>query len=164
MSEQEQRARIVAEARSWCGVPYREQADIKSKRGGIDCGMHLVRCFVDPGLVPPFDPRPYSNTWFLHQDEEKYLKIIESCGLREIEGPPQPGDVVVWKVGRLYAHGGIVTQWPRAVHAFKKARICLEEDVTKPGFFTSHPRKFFSYWPTAEGGVNELSVRGQSAD
>jgi cell wall-associated NlpC family hydrolase len=137
------------EARSWCGVPYVEQGDIKSRKGGgIDCGMSLVRVFCDTGLVEPFDPRPYSNSWFLHQNEEKYLQIIERCGGREIEGPPLPGDIVVWKVGRLYAHGGIVTEWPRAVHAFKKARMCLEEDVTKQGFFTAerHPRKFYSYW------------------
>jgi len=53
------REKIVAEARSWIGTPYHNCADIKGV--GVDCGMLLVRVFVDLGLVEPFDPRPYTH-------------------------------------------------------------------------------------------------------
>ena len=49
------REKIVAEARSWIGTPYHNCADIKGV--GVDCGMLLVRVYVDTGVVPPFDHR-----------------------------------------------------------------------------------------------------------
>jgi cell wall-associated NlpC family hydrolase len=61
LHEIDQRARVVKEAVGWLGTPYRHQADIKG--AGVDCGMLLVRVFVDTGLVAPFDPRPYENDW-----------------------------------------------------------------------------------------------------
>ena len=69
-----QRHVIVREARSWVRTPYHAQADIKG--AGVDCGMLLVRVFVDSGLVPPFDPRPYADDWYLHRSEERYLGFI----------------------------------------------------------------------------------------
>lgn len=143
-SEAVQRAAVVAEARRWIGTPYVDQGDIP--KGGVDCGMLLVRTFVDTGLVEPFDPRPYSSSFFLHNDKEEYLEIIYACGGREIEGPPQPGDLAVWRVGRLYAHGAIVTEWPMVVHAFKKARMVTETDSSLQGMFQAGPKRFFSYW------------------
>jgi len=144
--ERSQRAAVVAEASTWLRTPYCDSADIK--HAGVDCGMFLVRAFVDTGLVEPFDPRPYSRTWFLHRNEEKYLEIIYRCGGREIAGPPLPGDVVVYKVGRLYAHGGIVSVWPKVIHAFQKAGMVVESDVSLQGIFNDpkYPRRFFSYW------------------
>ena len=61
------RQQIVAEARSWIGTRYHACADAKGT--GVDCGMLLVRVFVDCGLVAPFDPRPYPIDWHLHRSE-----------------------------------------------------------------------------------------------
>jgi cell wall-associated NlpC family hydrolase len=49
-SEAAQRATVVAEARSWIRTPYHNCADVKG--AGVDCGMLLVRVFVDTGLMP----------------------------------------------------------------------------------------------------------------
>ena len=38
--------------------------------------MLLVRVDRDLGLVEKFDPRPYTNDWFLHRDEERYLGFL----------------------------------------------------------------------------------------
>ena len=89
--ESGQRAAIVAEARSWIGTPYHNCADIKG--AGVDCGMLLVRVFVDAGLCPPFDPRPYPIDWHLHRSEERYLGFIFDRGSEVAD--PQPGDVMV---------------------------------------------------------------------
>lgn len=122
-----QRAAVVAEARSWLRTPYHSGADVKG--AGVDCGMLLVRVFVDCGLVPPFDPRPYSPDWHLHRDAERYLGWVEKlCGRVETA---LPGDIVVFRYGRCFAHGGIVTEAEplTLVHAFMDHGAVGEEQI-----------------------------------
>ncbi len=145
-SSESQRAAVVDAARSWIGTPYHNCADIKGV--GVDCGMLLVRCFVDTGLVPPFDPRPYPVDWHLHRSEERYLGFVFARG-REILAP-QPGDVMVLRYGRCYSHGGIVTR-PRPltiVHAYHPARRVVEEEIGHNAVLADTARKprFFSFW------------------
>ena len=144
--EVNQRAAIVREARSWARTPYHAQADIKG--AGVDCGMLLVRVFVDSGLVQPFDPRPYADDWYLHRDEERYLGFVFDHA-KEVTDP-LPGDVMVFRFGRCYAHGGIVTTASplSIVHAYQPARVVLEEEVIANPVLSAVSRKpkFFSYW------------------
>ncbi len=141
-----QRAAVVAEARSWVGTPYHNCADVKGV--GVDCGMLLVRVFVDTGLCAPFDPRPYPVDWHLHRSEERYLGFIFDRGSEVLA--PQPGDVMVLRYGRCYSHGGIVTGAdPVAiVHAFYPAARVLEEAVAQNVVLADPARRprFFSYW------------------
>lgn len=144
----QQRQKIVAEARKWIGTPYHDNGDIRGV--GVDCGMLLVRVFVDLGLVPPFDPRPYPRDWMMHNDEEKYLGWVkDACG--EVE-TPQPGDIAVFRFGRCYSHGGIVTAAAplSLVHAYVAARCVVEERLAQNGDLTRAIRKprFFSLWPS----------------
>ncbi len=118
---------IVSEARSWIGTPYHNCADIKGV--GVDCGMLLLRVYVDLGLVAPFDPRPYTHDWHLHRGEERYLDALLARATR-VERP-EPGDAMMFRVGRCYSHGGIVTAADplTIVHASYPAKIVLEEAV-----------------------------------
>ena len=141
-----QRAMVVAEARSWIGSPYHNCADIKGV--GVDCGMLLVRVFVDTGLVAPFDPRPYPFDWHLHRGEERYLGFIfDRCA--EVK-EPKPGDVMVFRIGRTYSHGGVVAiaKPLTIVHAYVRARCVVEEEVRRNAEMAEPARKprFFSYW------------------
>lgn len=146
MSEAEDRARVLREAMSWLGTPYHPCADIKGI--GVDCGMLLVRVFVDTGLCAPFDPRPYPSDWHLHRGEEKYLGFIfDRCA--EVAAP-QPGDVAVFKIGRCYAHGGIVTRTDPVtlIHAYSR-HMKVVEDVLSTNIELSSAKsavRFFSYW------------------
>jgi cell wall-associated NlpC family hydrolase len=144
-----QRRAIAREAQSWIGTPYHPQADIKG--AGVDCGMLLVRVFVDTGLCEPFDPRPYADDWYLHRTEERYLGFIFDR-TKEVEAP-LPGDVMVFRYGRCYAHEGIVTDAsPLAiVHAFQPAGFVIEEDVGGNVLLSAPARRprFFSYWVAA---------------
>jgi len=144
--EEAQRAAIVAEARSWISTPYHHAADVKYI--GVDCGLLIVRAFVDTGLTEAFDPRPYPQDWMLHRGEEKYLGFILKH-MREVESP-RPGDVMVFRFGRCYSHGGIVTAVdPLAlVHAFANSRSVIEEEVETSSALCDPNRKprFFSYW------------------
>jgi cell wall-associated NlpC family hydrolase len=145
-SEDAQRAAIVATARTWIGTPYHNCADIKGV--GVDCGMLIVRVFVDSNLCAPFDPRPYPADWHLHRAEERYLGFVfdRCCEVAE----PGAGDVMVFRYGRCYSHGGIVTNArPLAiVHAYHPARRVLEEEIVHNTVLCDPARKprFFSYW------------------
>lgn len=151
LTEQEQRNAVVKEARRWVGTKYHHAADVFG--AGVDCGMLLVRVFVDLGLVPRFDPRPYSHDWNMHRSEEKYTEIIESLSLRTLDSLDelQPGDIVTWRWGRTFSHGGIVTSWPRFVHAYATAQVVQEDDyryMDKLHFLRGEPRpmKLYSLW------------------
>jgi NlpC/P60 family putative phage cell wall peptidase len=140
------RAAVAAAARAWIGTPYHHAADLKGV--GVDCGMILVRVFCDLGLVEPFDPRPYTRDWMLHRAEERYLGIL-LARTHEVERP-EPGDIMLFRIGRCFAHGGIVTapEPLTIVHAYSRAGLVLEEPVARnaelgPGAATA---KFFSYW------------------
>jgi cell wall-associated NlpC family hydrolase len=145
-SSDSQRAAVVAEARSWIGTPYHNCADIKGV--GVDCGMLLVRVFVDMKLCPPFDPRPYPVDWHLHRGEERYLGFIFDRSAEAAQ--PLPGDVMVFRYGRCYSHGGIVTAANplRIVHAYYQARTVIEDEVARNAVLADPARKprFFSVW------------------
>jgi cell wall-associated NlpC family hydrolase len=104
-NEAAERVAFVAEAKTWLGTPFRDQGDVKG--GGVDCAMLLVRSAVGTGLIAPFDPRPYPPQWHLHRDEERFLGIVTKLGA-EVVREPLPGDVIVYRVGRCFSHGGII--------------------------------------------------------
>ena len=137
------RSRIVSAARAWLGTPYHHAADVRGH--GVDCAMILVRVFCDLGFVEPFDPRPYTADWFLHRDEERYMGHLLS---RAVEvATPEPGDVMLFRIGRCFAHGGIVTRGDplTIVHAFAPARCVVEDEVGRSADLKARPHKFFSY-------------------
>jgi NlpC/P60 family putative phage cell wall peptidase len=140
------RAAVVAAAREWIGTPYHNCADIKGV--GVDCGMLLVRIFVDLGLVDPFDPRPYAPDWHLHRSEETYLSHLLARARRVPS--PMPGDVVLFRYGRCFSHGGLVTRADPTtiIHAFHPAKIVLEEEVGRNAELASRlpTARFFSCW------------------
>ena len=147
-TEASQRAAVVAEARAWLRTPYHNCADIKG--AGVDCGMLLVRVFVDSGLCEPFDPRPYAPDWHFHRDGERYLGFVFDHCAEVQEAQAQPGDVVVFKLGHCYSHGGIITAAKplSLIHSYWPARMVIEEplalnlNLCQP----TRARKYFSYW------------------
>jgi cell wall-associated NlpC family hydrolase len=151
--ETAQRAAVAAAARKWLLTPYHVEADIMG--AGVDCGMLIVRVFVDLGLVPPFDPRPYPPDWHLHNSDEKYLGWVRQwCAQVD---KPAPGDLALFRFGRCFSHGGIVTQaTPIAlVHAFRDVGCVIEDRfdqnpaLTKPG----RAPVFYSLWAKKKGAT-----------
>lgn len=105
---------IVAEALSWCGTPYHHAAGVKGV--GVDCAMLPLRVFQALGAIPAdLDPRPYPPDWMLHRSEEIYRGWVERFA-DPVESPA-PGDLVLFRVGRCLAHGGIVIGDGVMVHA-----------------------------------------------
>lgn len=134
------RAEVAAEALSWERTPYHHLADIKGV--GVDCAMLLVRVFTGLGLAPAdLDPRPYSPDWHLHRSEEQFLGWLEQFADRV--GTPQMGDVVVWRFGRAYSHGGIlVDDHGTIVHAYKEAMCVTRGSIHETELQNREPRYY----------------------
>jgi NlpC/P60 family putative phage cell wall peptidase len=111
---------VLAEAASWLGTPWHHEAGVKG--AGVDCAMLLVRVFAAVGAIAPIDPRPYPIDHMLHSGDERFMGWLQQFADPVTTGDPQPGDVVVYRVGRCYSHAAIVTQWPDIIHAFRDER------------------------------------------
>ncbi|MDO5058590.1 MAG: NlpC/P60 family protein [Neisseria sp.] len=117
------REQIVAEAESWLGTPYHHAAEVKG--AGTDCGMLLVAVYRTCGVIPAIDPRPYPQDWHLHRSEERYLGWVRRFG-RETDSP-QAGDVAVYRFGRTFSHGGILTGTGELIHAYVGRGVVRDE-------------------------------------
>lgn len=154
MSEALERARVVEVARSWIGTPYHPCA--QKKRVGVDCGNLPAAVYAEAGLIDPVKIPNYSPQWMLHQRPEMFMNLVLAVGGREFDGPPLPGDFVMFQFGRCFSHGGIVVSWPTIIHAQVKACV-MPDDVSKcrwldfigeggPEQGKRRPRKFFTLW------------------
>lgn len=148
--EAEQRARVVEIARSWLGTNYHHAARIKGV--GVDCAQIIAAVYEEAGLVPKIAIPPYPAQWHLNRGGQRYLETVLQYA-HEIEGPPQPGDVVLWQFGHTFSHGAIVVAWPQVIHAFLGAKVTLEDAQAAQwlrfvgeGDGRPRPRKFLSYW------------------
>lgn len=153
MTEAEGRAAVIAAARSWLGTPFHDLGRVKGV--GVDCAMYLAECFAEAGVVARVEVEPYSPQWHMHRSEERYISYVEQHA-REIEGPPQPADVVLFRFGRAFAHGAIVVEWPLIIHA-RTGQGVQYEDAERSAWLARvgegyenpappRPRKFFSFW------------------
>lgn len=143
-------ARVVAEARSWIGTPYRHQG---SARGiGCDC-LGLVRgvwrgVYGAEVEVPPV----YSSDWAETTGEETLLRAASKHMLARPNGESiRPGDVLIfrWRPHLPAKHCGIATGPDRIVHAYQGAGLVAE------GWLAPAWRRkiagVFAFPPIAEG-------------
>lgn len=142
MTELEERNAVVAEARSWLRTPYRHMGRVKGR--GVDCAMLLIEVYSRVGKIQSFDPGYYPNDWMLHRSEERYLGWVEKYA-KQVDAPER-GDVVLFKVGRCFAHGAIVLDWPVCIHARGHSIVELVDFVAEQAF-ARRERCFYTLWP-----------------
>lgn len=128
----EQRIRYVTIARTWIKTPFHDNASIKG--AGCDCLGFIYGAAREAGIVGDIKIPNYSPQQNLHRAEETYLNgLLQYCD--EVPGPPVrtpvPGDLVIWRFGRLYFHTAIVTDWPLILHCHKSLRGVGPEDASK---------------------------------
>ena len=120
------RERVVAEALTWIGTPYRHHQRVKGAEGGTDCAQILAAVYEAAGVVGHIDLGEYSSQWHLHHSRELYLEWLQRVGAWPLrDEPPQAGDVGVWMFGLTHSHGGIVIEGgedPVVLHSYIKAR------------------------------------------
>ena len=121
-------------------------ADIKGV--GVDCAMLLVRVYCDLGLVERFDPRPYTQDWMMHRNEERYLgfllkraRMVETPGMRRRRPVPHRPLLRPWRNRREAEPLTII-------HAFMPAGVVLEDEVARSAELAERlpTAKFASYW------------------
>jgi cell wall-associated NlpC family hydrolase len=135
----DQRAAVLAEARTWVGTPYHNHARIKG--AGVDCAMLLLEVYAGAGVIPTFDPGYYPAQFGQHRDEELFRGFVEQHATAT--SYPLPGDCVLFQFGRCYSHGGILIDDTTIIHAAMRERaVCFaslaDTDLAsrKPLFFT----------------------------
>lgn len=129
-------------AKNWLGTPYHHGARVKGS--GVDCGQLVIAALVESGVIADYDPGHYTCDWHLHRDEDRYIAEVEkwlvrrsddtelSIDQRLIENPAYElpvGEVIVFRVGRTFSHGGIVTKWPFFIHSYLRAGMVEEVDI-----------------------------------
>jgi cell wall-associated NlpC family hydrolase len=141
MSEAEQRARVVEIANSFLGVHW---IHLGRAQGGMDCGGLVIVTFKEAGLIPQdFDTEFYPVDFMMHRDEQKMVGFVERF-CRKVEREPRPGDIALYRVGRVVAHCAIVVAWPRIIHAARAAGGVGYEDADQ-GEFPGRYRGVWSY-------------------
>jgi cell wall-associated NlpC family hydrolase len=144
------RAAVVKEAETWLRTQYHHMG--RKKGAGTDCLMLLAEVYEAAVVIPHIDVPFYPPDWNLHRDAERYLAGVmeharEFSMTADPEGAlvtkpmPEPGDVAVFKFGRCYAHGVIVTNWPLLIHSWVNGGV-LRGDATQPPLL-NRPVRFF---------------------
>jgi len=131
----EERAALVAEARSWIGTPYHVGGMVKG--AGCCCGSLILAVLQARGLAPDERFGVYSSDSWAHWREDHYRmrlfrharKLAEGIAARCMRA--LPGCIALARAmdSKVFNHAGIVTEWPRIVHAIAPAVI--EVDATR---------------------------------
>lgn len=118
---------VVEVAKTWLGTPYHMGAKIKGV--GVDCGTLLTEVYREAGVVgEDICLGSFAQDWFLHTREEKYLDwITRYCVETDSR---DPGNIVLFRYGRIFSHGGIIVEWPLVIHAWRGG--VSYADVTQP--------------------------------
>lgn len=149
MEEAEQRAAVVAEAKSWLRTPHRNGQRLKG--AGVDCAMFPAEVYHSVGLVPHIEVEHYPRDWHHHNAAERYLAKVFEYATEIAQVEARPGDLVLFVDGKCYAHGAIIQPpgWPRVIHADSNIGYVtyakgdggkLGDERTKPRFFTLWPK------------------------
>lgn len=120
---------VVAEAQTWIGTPFHHEARLKGV--GVDCVMLLAEVYERAGIVDHIMVPHYPPDWHMHHDAEKYTDNLPVYA-RQIEGPPLPGDIAVFRFGRTFSHGTIVVEWPRLIHAYWAVGVVWGDATLNP--------------------------------
>jgi cell wall-associated NlpC family hydrolase len=143
-SDAEQRAAIVVAARSWEGTPFHDLARVKGS--GVDCAQLLAAVAEEAGITGHIETGYYAPQHFLHSDGEQLVTFLLRHTHEINEGATDAGDIVVYRLGRAFAHAAIVVEWPREViHAHKLSGrvIAMNGRAADMG---GRPVRFFSFW------------------
>lgn len=109
------RAAIVSEAKTWLDTPYHHRARVKW--AGVDCAQILIGVFAGVGLINEFEPADYPRDWMLHREEDRFRAIVRQHADQIEPAAVLPGDVALYLVGKCYAHGAVIIEWPLILHA-----------------------------------------------
>jgi cell wall-associated NlpC family hydrolase len=139
---------VLIELQGWLGTPYHHAARVKG--AGVDCLMLLLEVYGRAGVfarmgvdVKAIEIPRYSRDIMLHRNEETYLEGVRQYAV-EAAGPA-PGNIALWKFGRIYSHAAIITDWPAIIHAYAPEKMVVAGNAAM-GALASRPVRFFDPW------------------
>ena len=140
--EQAERCKVLAAAHSWIRTPFHDNARVKGI--GTDCAQLLAAVYEEAGIMLHIETEHYSPQFFLHHDEERFLSYVLSRAIEIKERDAKPADFLVYRIGRVFAHGAIVIDpgWPHILHAYK-AEGFVTTGLGDIGELGPRPRRFF---------------------
>ena len=144
MPQSADRAAVVAEALSWLGTPYHHRARLKGV--GVDCAQFVLGVYANVGLIEAFDTGEYPRDWHLHRSVERYMTHVLRFAGEIAPAAAQSGDVLLFKFGRAFSHGAIVTSYPQVIHAVARESCVVLGDVDRDADLIDRPVRAFSYW------------------
>lgn len=140
-----ERERLVAAARAWIGTPFHLNAAVKGS--GVDCLRLIWRAHIEAGVLPDpgYDPWPHHQLQHSQNSDDEVLVEYVLRLTSEIEGPPSPGDIVLVKrpQDRVFAHAGLVTDWPKVIHVMDRTHGVMEGSAKA---LRGAEFRFFSVW------------------
>ena len=144
MTPQEGRAAVVAEALTWLGTPWAHAQRVKG--AGVDCANFVIGAYAGAGLIAAFDPPPYPRDWHVHKNEEWFLRLMPAFPVRPIDGAAAgPGDLVLFRIGRVFSHAAIVVDWPIGIHAAVNEGAVVRCNLDRDVGLIGGPRRYFTY-------------------
>jgi cell wall-associated NlpC family hydrolase len=143
-SEETARDLVVTEAMTWLRTPYHHRAKLKGV--GVDCAQFVLAVYASAGLIEDFDTGEYPRDWHLHRSAERYMTNVQRFAGEIEPADAKPGDVMLFKYGRAFSHGAIVTRYPQVVHAVVKDGCVVLGDLDRDSDLFGRPAKAFSFW------------------
>jgi len=150
MTEEEGRAAVVTEAMTWLRTPYHHRAKLKGV--GVDCAQFVLAVYANAGLIVDFDTGEYPHDWHLHRSVERYMTQVLRFAREIPVGAARPGDVLLFRFGRAFSHGAIVTSYPQIVHAVLQAGAVVLGDLDRDADLVGRETRCFSFWAARHGG------------
>lgn len=135
-----ERAKVVEEAKSWLGTPYHPHGRIKGS--GVDCAMLPAEVYEAVGLIPRVVPEHYPIDWHMHRNDEKYMDTVTGHAFRTDN--LFPGNFILYKWGRCFAHGAIIVAWPVVIHAFVGQGVVLAHG--NDGRLKDREHRIYTLW------------------
>lgn len=139
------REALVTAAEGWIRTPYEHAQRLRGV--AVDCVNLLCSVYEEAGLTSHIVLPHYTQDWMLHRSEELFLMGVLERHLHEVTAP-LAGDVALFRYGRCYSHGAIVTRWPKVIHSFAGLGGVVRGDATRHPLLdrTGQPRavKFYS--------------------
>ena len=123
-----ERAAVVREVRAWLGTPFVWNAAVRG--AGVACAPLVASAYAAVGLVPVdvLGQAHAPDDWFKHTGAELWLAGV--VPYMQPTATPDVGDLLLFRLGRVVAHGGIVVELradgPVMVHADRGTGVVAE--------------------------------------
>lgn len=148
LTENEQRAALLAEAETWLGTPFHFGQGLKGV--GCDCARFIVGAIENCGLKKiQHDFNLFSGDWHFHSHEDHYAaRVMRFAAKLPVGAQPLPGCIALARVGKsveVNGSGGIIVQWPTVIFAHP-SRGVVKRNIMRDPMWVGWPKEFFDPW------------------